>query len=123
MSYDYKRMTPSIQRQALARQNFQCASCGRYISKIGQEGQESHDFLESAHGHHMIPNMMGGPPTVENCVVLCQSCHLNAHQGGSWKDISIYSDLKELSMAKKIEKIAALYPHYWGKSWQRSRSR
>jgi hypothetical protein len=47
-------------------------------------------------------------------VVLCRSCHINAHQGGRWRDASIYDDLKNLPMAAKIVKIAAMYPHYSG---------
>lgn len=62
----------------------------------------------------MIPHKMGGPITENNCVVLCRSCHLNAHQGGRWRDTSIYDDLGSLPLDQKIERIAALYPHYEG---------
>jgi hypothetical protein len=81
---------------------------------IGEGGQASHEFGERAEGHHVIPHKMGGPISVENCVVLCRSCHLNAHQGGRWRDISIYADLARLSMPQRISKIAASYPHYRG---------
>jgi hypothetical protein len=57
---------------------------------------------------------MAGPITVDNCVVLCRACHSNAHQGGRWRDISIYDDVAKLPMTKMIAKIAALYPHYQG---------
>jgi hypothetical protein len=57
---------------------------------------------------------MGGPITVENCVVLCRASHISAHQGGRWRDASIYDDLNMPPMALKISKIAALYPHYSG---------
>ena len=62
----------------------------------------------------MIPHKLGGPITVENCVVLCRACHLSAHQGGFWADVSIYDDLAELPMEEKIATIAALYPHFRG---------
>ena len=52
--------------------------------------------------------------TLENCVILCRSCHYSVHQGGSWRDASIYDDLDLLPMRVRIAKIAALYPHYDG---------
>jgi len=56
----------------------------------------------------------GGPLTPDNCVILCRACHLSAHQGGRFADVSIYDDLKSLTMPAKIARIAALYPHYRG---------
>jgi hypothetical protein len=102
------------QRRALARQKSRCASCGFRVTAIGEAGRADHAFGERAEAHHVIPHKMGGPITVENCVVLCQACHLNAHQGGRWADASIYDDLSELPMEQKIAEIAALYPHYDG---------
>jgi hypothetical protein len=84
------------------------------ITEIGEAGAADHRFGERAEGHHVIPHKMGGLLTVDNCVVLCRSCHLNAHQGGRWRDVSIYDDVAKLSMAAKIAKIAAEYPHYKG---------
>lgn len=101
-----------IQKLALARQKFRRASCETVITAIGEGGQADHPFGERAEGHHVIPNKMGGPITVENCVVLCRSCHYSAHQGGLWRDISIYNDVVAQPMPQKIAKIAALYPHY-----------
>jgi hypothetical protein len=114
MSSDHQRFSADTQRQALKRQKSRCASCGEKITEIGEAGQMDHKFGERAEGHHVIPHKMGGPITVENCVVLCRACHLSAHQGGRWRDVSIYSDIAHLTMAKKIAKIAALYPHYRG---------
>jgi hypothetical protein len=65
-------------------------------------------------GHHVIPHKMGGPITLENCVVLCRSCHLSVHQGGRWRDTSIYSDTMKHPMPQRIAKVAAEYPHYRG---------
>jgi len=96
------------------RQKFRCGSCGNPIAQIGEAGQASHRFGERAEGHHVIPHKMGGPISVENCVVLCRACHYNAHQAGRWADISIYSDIAKLSMPARIQKIARLYPHYLG---------
>src|SRR5688500_13847572 len=100
----YTRFPAPIQRLALGRQEFHCASCGYLITAIGEAGRANHEFGERAEGHHVIPNKMGGPITVDNCVVLCRACHLNAHQGGRWADISIYEDLAELQMSHKIAK-------------------
>jgi HNH endonuclease len=111
---DHQRFPASIQKQALARQKFHCASCRSVITDIGEAGRENHRFGERAEGHHLIPHKMGGPVTVENCVVLCRACHFNAHQAGRWRDISIYNDIAKLGMTAKIARIAALYPHYRG---------
>jgi hypothetical protein len=114
MASDHQNFPAATQRSALARQRNKCASCGTRISAIGQGGTSTHDFGEGAQGHHVIPHKLGGPITVENCVVLCWSCHYNAHQGGRWRDVAIYDDLKKLPMAVKIQKVAALYPFYEG---------
>lgn len=103
-----------IQKAALARQGFHCACCAAAISAIGEGARGSHPFGERAEAHHVIPHKLGGPNTVANCVVICQACHLNAHQGGRWSDISIYDDLRDLAIDAKIEKIAAEYCHYNG---------
>ena len=110
----HTRFPAHIQRLALARQKFRCASCGSHVTAIGEAGRANHEFGERAEGHHVIPHKMGGPITMDNCVVLCRARHLNAHQGGRWADISIYEDLAKLQMPHKIAKIAALYPHYRG---------
>ncbi|MBI1178937.1 MAG: hypothetical protein GC201_00160 [Alphaproteobacteria bacterium] len=103
-----------VQKLALARQKFRCASCGTRILGIGKSGAQGHTFGEGAEGHHVIPHKMGGPITLENCVVLCRSCHLSAHQGGLWADTCIYRDVVSLPMPQQIARIAALYPHYSG---------
>jgi hypothetical protein len=114
MSSDHQRFPIPTQQQALARQKFLCASCGTHITAVGETGRGRHDFGERAEGHHVIPHKMGGPITLENCVVLCRACHYSAHQGGRWRDISIYSDVAPLPMSQKIGRIAAQYPHFRG---------
>lgn len=109
-----KNFPAPTQKSALSRQNYRCASCGTPVSAIGQAGRSTHLFGEGAEWHHVIPHKMGGPITVENCVVLCRACHINAHQGGRWRDASIYDDLKQLSMALGIAKVATLYSYYSG---------
>ncbi|MGO9413427.1 MAG: HNH endonuclease [Spirochaetia bacterium] len=114
MPSDHQRFPTPVQQLALVRQKFRCASCGTHISAVGEAGTGVHRFGERAEGHHVIPHKMGGPITVENCVVVCRACHSSAHQGGRWRDISIYADTANLSMPQKIAKIAAGYPHYRG---------
>ncbi len=110
----HQNFPPHVQRLALARQKNLCASCGHVIHAIGEAGSEAHEYGERAEGHHVIPHKMGGPITVENCVVLCRSCHLSAHQGGRWRDISIYQGIQAPPTPQDIAKIAALYPFYAG---------
>jgi hypothetical protein len=114
MASDHMPFPARVQKDALARQRFLCASCGTPIATIGEAGQTDHRFGERAEGHHVIPHTMGGPVTVENCVVVCRACHYSVHHGGRWRDISIYKDVFKLPMPKKIAKIAKLYPHYRG---------
>jgi 5-methylcytosine-specific restriction endonuclease McrA len=114
MSIRHSRFPRPVQKQALKRQKGVCASCEAKIADVGEGGQASHPFGERAEGHHLIPNKMGGPISVENCVVLCRACHMSAHQGGYWADVSIYHDIKDLPMNERIAKIAKVYPHYSG---------
>jgi 5-methylcytosine-specific restriction endonuclease McrA len=77
---------PGTQFAALKRQIFRCASCGAEITALGEAGREDHEFGEIAHAHHMVKAMNGGNPLLDNCVILCQSCHYSAHEGGRyWK--------------------------------------
>jgi hypothetical protein len=47
-------------------------------------------------------------------VIVCRAWHISAHQGGRFADVSIYNDLKKLTVPAKIARIAALYPYYGG---------
>jgi hypothetical protein len=114
MPSDHLRFPGPVQRLALARQKFRCGSCGTIIWAPGRTGQTEHEFGEGAEGHHVVPHILGGPITIDNCIVLCRSCHLNAHQGGRWGDVTIYADLARLPMPERIAKMSALYPHYAG---------
>jgi hypothetical protein len=55
---------------------------------------------------------MGGPLTLDNCVVLCKSCHYSVHRGGHFAYTQQYDSVKSLPMPQKIAAIAKLYPHY-----------
>ena len=81
--------SPATQQLALARQRFRCASCGTQIAGLGESGRAIHAFGESAQAHHMLPIRMGGRDAVDNCVILCGSCHYSAHEGGNYRGGSV----------------------------------
>lgn len=70
---------------ALHRQHHRCAICGTYIADLGQAGQSEHDYGEPAEAHHMQHRKLGGADFVDNCVVICRSCHYTAHEGGAFR--------------------------------------
>jgi 5-methylcytosine-specific restriction endonuclease McrA len=69
------------QKTALARQQNLCASCGTIIFVLGNAAQGEHEFGEGAQAHHRKHVKLGGLATLDNCVILCQSCHYSAHEG------------------------------------------
>jgi len=70
---------------ALVRQKFRCASCGERIVGLDIESRQQHKFGESAHAHHILHIKFGGTNSVENCAILCSSCHYSAHEGGNYR--------------------------------------
>jgi 5-methylcytosine-specific restriction endonuclease McrA len=80
--YEFSSNTAS---QALARQQNRCASCGTTITRVGNAGRGEHRYGEGAQAHHMIHVKWGGRNNVENCVILCQSCHYSVHEGGNYR--------------------------------------
>lgn len=77
--------TPAIQQLALARQKFRCGSCGTEITRLGQAGNAGHDYGEGAQAHHIRHIKSGGTGSLDNCVILCGSCHYSAHGGGRYR--------------------------------------
>jgi hypothetical protein len=82
------------------------------ILAVGKAGASSHPFREGVEAHHVIPHQLGGPVSLENCIVLCRSCHYSVHRGGHWKYTQQYDSVQSLPMTLKITNIARLYPHY-----------
>jgi len=77
--------TRKTQESALLRQQNLCASCGTPILQIGDAGQAEHKFGESAQAHHIKHTKFGGTSQLDNCVVICQSCHYSVHEGGNYR--------------------------------------
>ena len=72
----------AVKEQAFLRQWDLCAHCG-----------EPMPYLED-HAHHVIPNQAGDPGDaaddllrgLDNCVVLCSTCHYAVHDSGRYRD-------------------------------------
>jgi HNH endonuclease len=83
---------------------------------MGNDGARLHKFGERAEVHHVVPVLAGGTSQVDNCVILCRSCHYSAHQGGLWSDVSIYGESARENGGKlefaSVETIAKEYPFY-----------
>ena len=75
----------TTQRLALARQRFCCASYGTDILHLGNVGQADHKYGEGAQAHHLQHIKFGGSDAVDNCVILCWSCHYSVHEGGNYR--------------------------------------
>src|SRR4051794_10913636 len=82
------------QLRALNRQNLRCASCGTAIKALGEPGRAAHEYGEIAHAHHMKhakfrdddhPATLEKLRHVDNCVILCITCHYSAHEGGNYR--------------------------------------
>jgi 5-methylcytosine-specific restriction endonuclease McrA len=82
-----KEFTDRTIKAALRRQDSRCASCGTRVYKLGKE-PGPHAFGEWVEAHHVRHANAGGDSSVENCVVICQSCHYSAHGGGDYRDNS-----------------------------------
>lgn len=76
--------TPTKQK-ALARQQYQCASCGVRISHLGNACAAVHVYGEAAHAHHIQHLNKQGSDSLDNCVILCEACHYSAHEGGNYR--------------------------------------
>ncbi|HLG17541.1 MAG TPA: HNH endonuclease [Blastocatellia bacterium] len=75
----------ATQQLALVRQKYRCASCGTHIFRLGDAGRAEHQYGEGARAHHIQHVKFEGPKFVDNCVILCESCHYSAHEGGNYR--------------------------------------
>jgi 5-methylcytosine-specific restriction endonuclease McrA len=78
-----KEFTPDIKDKALVRQKVVCAHCGVKLEP-------------PVFAHFKKPAELGGDTSLQNCVILCQRCHLDYGHIGKWAKFVITQD----------------YPHY-----------
>ena len=96
MSRSYEdEVSTNTKRKALARQDFLCGSCGSLILPFGAKKLVSVAWGESAHAHHRKPVRMGGGVTLANCVILCESCHYSAHEGGRYSKGTVWGRITD----------------------------
>jgi len=91
----------AMQQQALERQGFVCASCGETIRALGEPGRPDNRFGEIGHAHHIKHAKFGGRAIVENCVIICQSCHYSAHEGGNYRWGTVVGKTEDFPFFKK----------------------
>ena len=101
MGRHIQQFTQATKREALVRQKNRCAGCGEQIGELGQLGRKNHKYGEAAHAHHVTHVQQGGTNALFNCVILCESCHYTAHEGGYYRSQAIRADESD-------------YPHYRG---------
>ncbi len=71
----YSRFSDDIQAQALERQNMKCAECGL---KFGRD-----DVYVA---HHIQRDADGGSNDLDNCAMLCQTCHDFVHDNAKYRE-------------------------------------
>jgi hypothetical protein len=75
--------------KAWERQREGCASCGAQIVARKLKNGDPQFFVpeygERAEAHHMTQAKYFGDGDLKNCVVVCESCHRNAHEGSNFR--------------------------------------
>jgi len=69
-----KRLEEEIRQHLLEEHGGICQNCGRWPDNFGLEL------------HHIKFKSRGGQSNLENCVLICKSCHLTAHGIGGRRD-------------------------------------
>jgi 5-methylcytosine-specific restriction endonuclease McrA len=77
--------TISTKRKALLRQKNKCAICGLATQTLGIACRGTHEDGDASQAHHIIHAKLGGNASVENCVIICSSCHYSDHEGGNYR--------------------------------------
>jgi 5-methylcytosine-specific restriction endonuclease McrA len=85
----------ATQKLALARQKNLCASCGTPISELGQAGRAKHQYGEGVQAHHVKHIKFGGTNDVSNCVIICDACHYNVHEGGNYRFGTVIGEVSD----------------------------
>jgi 5-methylcytosine-specific restriction endonuclease McrA len=90
----------TTKEQAFARQKNRCGSCGASINKLGFDSILRNKYGERAEAHHIEHIKYGGLSSVENCVIICQSCHYSLHEGGNYRYGTVIGKKKDYSYFK-----------------------
>jgi hypothetical protein len=90
-----QEFSTATKRLALVRQKFRCASCGTHVTRFGEAGRSQHPFGEVAHAHHIRHVKFGGTNSIDNCVILCQTCHYSAHEGGNYRRGTVVGETED----------------------------
>jgi 5-methylcytosine-specific restriction endonuclease McrA len=80
-----QRFSRKTQELALLRQQNLCASCGLPLFVFDETDEKPRASLAGHHAHHIKHVKFGGTNHIDNCVVLCQSCHYSVHEGGNYR--------------------------------------
>ena len=70
-----KEFSEITKNLAVGRQSALCAMCGLDFRKED----------DPYHFHHIIPCNSGGDNSLDNCVMLCDDCHYDAHNYGNYR--------------------------------------
>lgn len=73
----YRQFSDNVQAQALDRQDMCCALCGE---KFGENATSLY------YVHHIQRYADGGDSDLDNCAMLCEPCHYQAHGGGKYAE-------------------------------------
>jgi len=65
--------------QAYHRQRYRCAICGESLRKLWNW------YGEKSAAHHIRRVADGGSHTLDNCAILCETCHQQAHNWGNFR--------------------------------------
>jgi 5-methylcytosine-specific restriction endonuclease McrA len=84
-----REFTKQVRRDAFARCNGQCEG-----TPYGSERCPVKLTIGKYHYDHVIPDGLGGDPTLENCAVLCTACH---------KDKTTTKDVPAIAKTKRIQ--------------------
>ena len=75
-----KEFTQDIKDRAYIRQKHACAHCGEKLE------------VDAGSAHFKKPAELGGDNSLQNCVILCQRCHLDYGHVGKWSKFVITQD-------------------------------
>lgn len=95
-----REFSPKVMVAAYERSKGKCEACGADL----RPGRIQYD--------HVLPCAFGGSPTLENCAVLCSSCH---GRKTATQDVPAIAKVKRI----RAKHIGARPPSRWRSKWKR----